>query len=58
MYLTYIHTIVVQAARVQISCIPGMIITRFFSRSSAARSFYVVWDLSDLNSRVVEDGGG
>lgn len=30
MYLTYIHTIVVQAARVQISCIPGMIITRFF----------------------------
>lgn len=34
MYLTYIHTVVVQAARVQISCIPGMITTRFFSCSS------------------------
>lgn len=58
MYLTYIHTIVVQAARVQISCIPGMIITRFSRAVLSARSFYVVWDLSDLNSRVVEDGGG
>lgn len=58
MYLTYIHTIVVQAARVQISCIPGMIITRFFRAVLSARSFYAVWDLSDLNSRVVEDGGG
>lgn len=44
----YIHTIVVQAARVQISCIPGMIITRFFRAVLSARSFYGVWDLSDL----------
>lgn len=55
MYLTYIHTIVAQAARVQISCIPGMIITRFFR---AVLCQIVLWSMGSVRSQVEEDGGG
>lgn len=54
MYLTYIHTIVVQAARVQISCIPGMIITRFLR---AVLCQIVLCSMGSVRSQFSSSGG-